>query len=137
MSDYLLTVPEEIYIRVRQIAEETSQPVDDVLINYLRTLSTTLSALPPAEEAELAALNKLSDDALWTIAHERMSDTLQLRMQNLMDKNSTGTITAEEYTELEGLVERGQRLMLRKSEAVALLTQRGYRITPQDLAAGE
>lgn len=29
-------------------------------------------------------------------------------------------------------VERGQRLMLRKSEATALLTARGYRVAPKD-----
>jgi len=31
-------------------------------------------------------------------------------------------------------VERGQQLMLRKAEASAILTRRGYRVTPKDLA---
>lgn len=137
MSDYVLTIPEEVYARARQIAEETSQRVDEVMIEYLRTLSTRLPTLPPEEEAELDALKNLSDDALWTIAREQMSDDLQVRMQDLMDKNSIGTITSDEYTELEGLVERGQRLMVRKSEAAALLTQRGYRVTPKDMTVRE
>ena len=42
MSDYVLTVPEEVYARARQIAEETSQLVDEVMMEYLRTLSTPL-----------------------------------------------------------------------------------------------
>ncbi|MBE0691073.1 MAG: hypothetical protein IH587_13220 [Anaerolineae bacterium] len=137
MSDYMLTVPEEVYARARQIAEETSQPVDRVMIEYLRTLSAPLPILPPEEEAELEALKNLSDDALWTIAREQMPDDLQARMQDLMDKNSLGTITSEEYGELEALVERGQRLMVRKSEAAALLTQRGYKVTPKDMTARE
>lgn len=137
MSDYILTVPEEVYVRARQIAEETSQPVDQVMIEYLRTLSAPLPALPPDEEAELEALKNLSDDALWTIAREQMPDSLQTRMQDLMDKNSLGTITPDEYSELEGLVERGQQLMIRKSEAAALLTQRGYKVTPKDMVARE
>ena len=88
MSDYVLTVPEEVYARARQIAEETSQLVDEVMMEYLRTLSTPLPTLPPNEEAELDALHNLSDDALWTIAREQMTDDLQIRMQDLMDKNS-------------------------------------------------
>jgi hypothetical protein len=108
MSDYTLTVPEEVYARARQVAEETSKPVDHVMIEYLRTLSVPLPVLPPEEEAELEALKNLSDDALWTIAREQMPDNLQGRLADLMDKNSIGTISSEEYTELEGLVERGQ-----------------------------
>ncbi len=132
MSDYVLTVPEEVYARARQIAEETSQLVDEVMIEYLRTLPIPLPTLLPEEE-ELDALKKLSNDALWTIAREQMPDDLQIRMQDLMDKNSIGAITSDEYIELEGLVERGQQLMVRKSEAAALLTQRGYKITPKDM----
>jgi hypothetical protein len=107
------------------------------MIEYLRALSAPLPALPPDEEAELEALKNLSDDALWTIAREQMPDNLQTRMQDLMDKNTLGTITPDDYSELETLVERGQQLMVRKSEAAALLTQRGYKVTPKDMAARE
>jgi hypothetical protein len=137
MSDYTLTVPEEIYARARQIAEETARHVDQVMIDYLRTLSAPLPVLPPEEEAELEALRHLSDDALWTMAREQMPDDLQAQMQDLMDKNSLGMITPNEHADLESLVERGQRLMVRKSEAAALLTQRGYIVTPKDLRARE
>lgn len=125
MSDFVLNIPDEVIAAARQIAEATAQPVEDVLLNRLKTV---LPALPPDEEAELEALHHLSDDALWTIAHERMPDSLQERMQDLMDKNSLGTISPEEYAELEQLVDRGQRLTLRKSEAAAILTRRGYQI---------
>jgi hypothetical protein len=135
MTDYVLTVPEEVYTRAREIANEIAQPVEQVMIDHLRTLSSSLPSLPPEEEAELAAMRSLSDDALWTIAREQMAKPLQKHMQQLMDKNSRGTLTPEERHELEALVERGQRLMLRKSEAAALLTQRGHTVKPQDLTA--
>jgi hypothetical protein len=134
MNPYTLTVPEDVYQRARLIAEETSRPVDEVLIAYLRTLSAPLPVLAADEEAELEAMKHLSDDALWTMAREQMAASLQEQMQTLMDGNSRGTLSAEERTTLENLVERGQRLMLRKSEAGALLTQRGYRVTPEDMA---
>jgi len=132
MSDYTLTIPEDLYQRARQIAEETAQPVDQVLITHLKTLSPALPALPPDEQAELDALKLLSDDALWTIAREQMPQDIQSRMQILMDKNSLGTISDAEYQELEGYVERGNRLMVRKAEAAHLLMGRGYSFTRKD-----
>ncbi len=130
MSDLILSVPEDVVAAAREIAEATAQPVETVLLNQLRN-TLPVPVLPPDEEAELAALRHLSDDALWTIAHEQLLDSVQARMQALMDKNSLGSIMANEYEELERLVERGQQLMIRKSEAAAILTRRGYTVTSE------
>ncbi len=133
MADQIvLVLPEDIAARARQIAETTSQPVEQVLIDYLKTLSAPLPELPPAEQAELDALHQLSDDALWTIAREQMPTEVQARAHELMDKQSFGTVPDEEQAELERLVERGDRLMLRKAEAAAILRNRGYPFTQKD-----
>lgn len=143
MANYTLNIPEALYQRARQIAEETAQTIDRVLLERLQTGFMTeadtepVPALPPDEESELAALHNLSDDALWTIARERLPEDVQARMQTLMEKNSSGTLTRKEHHELEMLVERGQRLMVRKSEAAALLKSRGHKVTPQNLAVRE
>jgi hypothetical protein len=134
MSDYTLTVPEELYKRVQEIANAANQSLDTVLVDYLTRLAETTVLLDDEEEAELYALRYLSDDALWTIAREKLNPATESHMQDLMDKNTQGSISPAEYTELSQLVERGQRLMLRKSEAAALLTQRGYTVTPKDMA---
>jgi len=125
MTTYTLTIPDDVYQRARHIAEETSQPIDQLMIEYLRTLSMPLPVLVADEEAELEALKHLSDDALWTMARETMGEPLRTQMERLMDGNTKGTLTPADRQTLESLVERGQRLMLRKSEAAALLTQRG------------
>ena len=133
MSDIILRVPDAVYIRLRQAADATSQPVEEMLINHLiSAFSDPLPALPPDEEAELDALNHLSDDALWTIARERLPSSVQERMADLMEHNSLGRISADERGELEGLVERADRLMLRRAEANAILRQRGHPATGQD-----
>ena len=82
-------------------------------------------------------MRNLSDDALWTIARERLPEDVQARMQTLMENNSAGTISSKEHRELEILVERGQRLMLRKSEAAALLKSSGHKVNAQNLAIRE
>jgi hypothetical protein len=126
----LLSIPEDVSDRARRIAEETAQPVEQVLLQYLNTLPE--STLPPDEQAELEALRFLSDDALWTIAREQMPEAVQVRAHALMDKNTHGTILDDEVVELEKLVERADRLMLRKAEAALLLKSRGYSFTQQD-----
>jgi hypothetical protein len=137
MTDFTLTIPEELYLRARKIAQAIAQPVEEVLLEQLRLWTEAVPMLADDEEAELQALRYLSDDALWTMAREQMPDDLQRKMQALMDKNSAGNITAAEMAELSQLVERGQQLMLRKSEAAALLTKRGYKVTSKDMAKRE
>ncbi|MGB1285632.1 MAG: hypothetical protein ACPG7F_03775 [Aggregatilineales bacterium] len=135
MSDYTLNIPEKLYQYAGQIAESASRSVDSILLEQLQLWTESIPLLNPDEEAELQALRYLSDDALWTIAREQMPQHSQTQMQTLMDKNSRREITSEEYALLNDFVERGQRLMLRKSEAAALLTERGHNITKQDMAA--
>lgn len=135
MSDYLLSIPSEVYDHARQIAEETAQPVDQLMIDYLRTLSSPIPELPPDEEAELAALKSLSNDTLRTIAREQLPGDIQSKMQALMDRNSAGTITPEEFGDLEQLVERGNRLMVRKAEAAGILIERGQSFSQRDFMA--
>jgi hypothetical protein len=127
-----LTLPEDISARVRQIAETTSQPVEQIVLDHLKSLSIQLPALPPDDQAELDALHHLSDDALWTIAREQVPENVQARAHTLMDKNSHGTITDAEATELEKLVQRADRVMLRKAEAAAILKKRGFDFSQKD-----
>jgi hypothetical protein len=127
-----LTIPDDVAHRAQEIAEQTAQPVEQVLLTHLQTLTESLAGLPAEEQTELRALRYLSDDTLWTIAAEQMPQPAQKRMQLLMDKNSSGTILPEEYAELEALVERGNRLMVRKAEASAILISRGHPFSRSD-----
>src|SRR5687768_2736286 len=116
-----LPIPDYLYNRARRVAEETSQPVEQVLLTRLEAaLGPDLTTLPPNEQAELNAMQHLSDPALWTIAREQMPQVQQDRMSVLMDRNNMGTLADGEYEELERLVEDGQRLMLRKAQAALL-----------------
>jgi hypothetical protein len=128
----ILTLPEDISDRAREIAESKAQSVEQILLDHLQTLSISLPTLPPDIETELEALRNLSDDALWTIAREQMPDDVQTRAHELMDKNARAILGADESAELEHLVERADRLMLRKAEAASLLKARGYSFTQKD-----
>ncbi len=138
MNDYPVTlpVPAAIYDRASHMAEVTSQSVEAVLLQQLKdAFADPLPELPPHEQRELNALTLLSDEALWTIAREQMVEKKQVRMQMLMDANVEGVLDNRQQSELEALIEQGQRLSLRKAKAAALLTERGYTMTPDDLSS--
>lgn len=140
MSHYSVTlpVPDYIYDRARRIAEGTSQSIEAVLLQQLQDAFTeSLPNLAPEEQRELDALTHLSDDALWTIAREQMPPQRQARLHALMEANSRGTLDDAQRAELETLVAQGQRLSLRKAQAAALLTERGYRVTREAIAEAD
>jgi hypothetical protein len=137
MSDHPVTVslPDTIFDPLHKIAESRAQSVEEIVVDQLRSAtSVLLPSLPPDEESELVAFKFLSDDTLRSIVREQMPSKIQERMQPLIDKNTFGTITPEEHQELSELVERGQRLTLRKAWAAGVFMERGHRVTGEDFA---
>ncbi|MEL6321628.1 MAG: hypothetical protein AAFQ57_13430 [Cyanobacteria bacterium J06626_14] len=103
-----ITLPEDLVIRLSQLAAHQQQSVESILADRLFTaLDDELDQLPTVEQAELRALHHLSDDVLWFIASE-------------------GALSQPEQETLAALVERGDQLMLRKAETAAILVHRGY-----------
>ena len=130
MSKYTIAIPHLLYEKAQRLAKQTSQSVDEIICTRLEgALDQPMLDLPSDERAELQAMSYLSKDALWTIAREQIPPDVQHIMSQLMEKNSQGTIAAEEFRDLSALVERGQRLTLRKSQAMKLLLDRGYAIS--------
>ena len=136
MSDYTISIPDSLYQKAQEVAKQKSLSVDEVIRARLEgAFVEPIIDIPLDEQAELKAMAYLSDDTLWTIAREQMPRAVQERMSALMTKNTQGTLTDVEYHELSELVERGNRLTLRKAEAMKYLTEHGYRITPDDLTS--
>jgi len=129
-EDFVLKVPAEIARKAQQIAHETAQSPENVLLKQLQNLNQP--ALPDDINAELAAMQQLSDDALWSIAQAQLASDVQARAAALMQQNTLGKITPEEYEELQALNERADRMMLRKAEAADLLRRRGHTFHQED-----
>lgn len=128
-----ITIPENLSARLRQLAAQRRQPVEAIIEDRLFTaLDDELDDLPTGEQVELRALHHLSIDALKAIAAEQMTSVNQALMGQLMLRNSQGELSQEEQKTLAALVERGDRLMLRKAEAAAILVQRGVADSSED-----
>lgn len=128
-----ITIPEALLTRLGQLASKRQQSVETILSDRLFTaLDDELDNLPTGEQAELRALHHLSDDALQFIAAEQMAPENQALLTQLMVRNSEGSLNQVERETLAALVERGDQLMLRKAETVAILASRGYTSAPNE-----
>jgi hypothetical protein len=130
-----LEIPDDVYERAQRVARETAQSLEQVLAARLTETFSVLSTLPADEQAELSAFRLLSEDTLRGLVREQMTRQEQDRSIYLGDKTSRGTISPEERHEYERLVERGNRLMLRKAWAAEVLMERGQPVNQQDFAS--
>lgn len=105
MSDHAVVIqlPDSIYQRLVDVAEATGWSLEEVVLQSIRIgMPPSLTKIPEKYHAELLAINKLDDQALWEIGHgERPSDS-----------------TAE--------ADRAGLGLLRRAYAYALLKWRGH-----------
>lgn len=128
-----MQLPENLYLRLQQTAQATQQSFEEILLRALQVGSPPTWETAPAQfQADLAALDRLDDAALWRIARSRAAPTQMDRYQALLDKNADETLSAEERKELSQLRAEFDRQMLRKVQAAALLQWRGHQIPPAD-----
>lgn len=128
-----LELPENLYLRLQQTAQATQQSFDAILLRALQVGSPPAwESAPPEFQADLAALDRLDDAALWRIARTRATPAQMDRYQLLLDKNANETISLEEQAELTELRLEFDRQMLQKVHATALLQWRGHQIPPAE-----
>ncbi|MGE0086813.1 MAG: hypothetical protein AB7S75_20605 [Desulfococcaceae bacterium] len=85
----------------------------------------------PAEyQPDLAALERLDDNALWDVVRSRQPEGDFSQYQDLLDKNKNQTLSDREQCKLAELRTDFDRFMLRKAHAAALLRWRGHQIPP-------
>jgi hypothetical protein len=67
MPEHLISIPDDLYQRARQVAEQTSRQVEEVIRARLQlAFDESAAELPADEREELKAMAYLSDDTLWT-----------------------------------------------------------------------
>ena len=126
-----LHLPENLYLRLQQVAQATRQSFDEVVLRAIQVGTPPSWEDAPAEfQADLAVLDRLDDDLLWHIARSRQTEADMVRYQELLEKNASNTISDTERAELTRLRTEADRFMLRKVHAAALLRWRGHHIPP-------
>lgn len=125
-----LDLPDAIYQRLASAAKATQRPLTEVLLRALRVGSPPgWDDVPEEMHAELAALDRLDDDALYTVVRERWPSTDAGRYDDLLGALEAGSLTDEQREALSRMRDAHDRLTLRKAHAAALLKWRG-RLVP-------
>jgi hypothetical protein len=132
-----IELPESIFHRFAQMAEETQQPLEDLIAqSVVNNLPPSTANAPLEMRAELAEMQTLSVDELLVIAQTHANVNQYENHVQLLEKNQTEGLSAEDQRALTNLRQTADRLMLRKAYAWAILRWKGHRIPPpQELAA--
>jgi hypothetical protein len=122
-----LQLPERLYQRLVNTAQATQQTLESVIIHALEVGSPPdWDDVPEAFQADLAALDRLDDAALWAISRGHQSSTEMTRYDELLDQNQEAGLSDVEKLELTKLRQSADAFMLRKAHAVVLLRWRGH-----------
>jgi|SRR5262245_5436542 len=132
-------LPEGIYDRLRQSAEATNRPVEELVVQSVKAgMPPSVSDLPADYSEECLALEPLSNSRLQQVARGKLSEQRQRRYNHLLRKNQAGTLSERECKELSQLGDEARRLNVRKAYAYALLRWHGHPIpTPVKLTNPE
>ena len=120
-----LHLSEPIIRRAHQAANALQRPIEDVLTNILDATLPNISHAPVEMQADLARMAWLSDQELWAIAHEMMSEKEQTQLRYLSDLQTQRALILEEKETLSALRQTYGRVTVRKARAYALLSLRG------------
>ncbi|MCI0692743.1 hypothetical protein L0337_12165 [candidate division KSB1 bacterium] len=125
-----MNFPKPVYRRLRQQAKVFRRPIDDIVVQTVKKgLPLWLDSIPPDFENELSQLDNLSVPQLQKLARSKLSNAKQKKLDRLLEKNSEGTITFKEIEELDSLQLEVDLLTLKKAQALALLYERGHKLS--------
>jgi hypothetical protein len=129
MMETTITVdfPKPVYQRLQRQSRVMKIPIAEIVVQTVRhRLPLWLETIPPDFEKELAQLDDLSIAQVQKIAKSRLPSAKQRKLDKLLQKNSEGTITMNELSELDNVQLEANFLMLKKAKALALLKSLGY-----------
>lgn len=124
-STVTLTLPEGVYDELQHRALQHQRRLEDEVAFTLMAAVGTDGVLPADLTTAIDAISLLDDESLWRVSHSQPSVEDGVMLETLVDKRRRqGLLTAEELL-LADLVDRHDRVMVLRAEAIALLHGRG------------
>ncbi|MDQ2830358.1 MAG: hypothetical protein M3Y74_15095 [Chloroflexota bacterium] len=120
-----LTLPASVYDELRQRARRHRRQLEDEAALTLTAAIGDDDALPRDVTVALAALATLDDDSLWRVSQSQPTVEDGILLDTLVDKRRRLGLTLDEERMVAELVDRHDRVMALRAEAVALLHARG------------
>ena len=120
-----LTLPQAIYAELRERADRHHRPLEDEVGIALEAAIYATTAPQDNPLAVTDVLQALDSDSLWRISHSQPTMEDGVLLDALVDKRRCLGLTAAEERLLANLVDRHDRIMVLRAEALALLHERG------------
>ena len=125
----LLQLPDDKLQRYQRGAYAAKKRLEEFIVERLDEAIPSIAESPSSSVQEaLNQLETLDDDVLWKVAQSKLSIEQQRSYDELLIKNSTGSLTSEEGEQLCLLGEEARQLTLKKAHAFMLLKWRGFTI---------
>jgi hypothetical protein len=119
-------LPEEIYHRLKQSAQVTNMPVEEVVLRWVTAgMPPSVHDLPEDYRQECLSLEPLGDKKLRQVAQSALPAQSQRRYGSLLRKNQADTLNTSEQEQLRRLGTHARRSTVLKAYAFALLRWRG------------
>jgi hypothetical protein len=122
-------IPASLFEKLKRVADLTHRSVEDIAVTSLEAVLPSTHDLPPDLAAELAAMHLFSDEALWAATAPSFSPTEDYRLNQLNAAAGERDLTPAEEAEQQSLIVSYQRSVLRRAKALAILVQRGHRVS--------
>lgn len=128
MNSVTLQLPESSYKRAQRDAMLLNRSIEDLLAAMLNSALPALDDASTNLDEEMAQLSTRSDDELWRVARSQMGEEDEALLHDLLDLKAEQKLSTEEAQQLKNLHHEAGRLLVLKSQAYALLHERGYSV---------
>lgn len=96
LSEITLQLLGYLYERIRQMAQSTDRPIENVIIEGLSSL---FGDIPSAN------LDQLTNDQLWTVVHHPFNFEQDMRLRELTLRGKSDDLSDDEEIEIDELVD--------------------------------
>jgi plasmid stability protein len=124
-----LNIPEPLYHRLKHRAERSNRTVEDETVDILATVVPVADELPADLTDAISPLAFLDDAALWRAARSHLLPEESAQLEELHHRREREGLNETETQTLATLVRQYERAMLVRSQAAALLHQRGHDVS--------
>ena len=126
---FSITVPENVFQKIYTVATVTDRTIDDVISSTVNATYTAPADIPASIANELASMQQMKDQDLWDAIVPSVTSMQQERLSELNKLANERELVLSELNEKEELLIKHHRSVLRRAQAIAILTLRGYTIT--------
>ncbi len=130
MTTTTLELPDEVRARAEALAKTTGRSLAEVLTDAV-IQGLGYDMLPDDLTRALDALASLDDEALWRVSRSQPTVEDGVLLDALVDKRRRQGLSSGDEKLLAELVDRHDRVMALRAEAVALLKERGIDVREQ------